>query len=111
MRKINAITTFVLEINSIIDKGKNVSIDEVNSHIENMGIVEWIENKFPFYENGVDFSLFGDKEKEFVTKEYESIWLAYNGQEQRKWGITNNGLCLLVAWGIEIMRSVEDELL
>lgn len=108
MRKITTITCFIQEISVLLDRGNSYSIEEVEKHIEDKDIVDWIEREFPFENNGIDFSLFKQENRDYLHDEYESILGGYRGQERRKWGIENNGLCLLISWGIEIIRNIED---
>lgn len=107
MRKITTITHFMQDISSLLDKGVSYSVEEINSHIENKDFVNWLESEFPFgSERGLDFSLFKDSHRNWLHDEYDSILGGYNGQERRKWGIENNGLCLLISWGTEIVRDL-----
>lgn len=107
MRQITVITTFIHEMSFLVDKGISFSIEEVNSHIENKDVVDWLEKEFPFdSQKGIDFSLFRQSHREYIHEKLESIWGGYAGQERRKWGITNNGLCLLISWSIEIVRDI-----
>jgi hypothetical protein len=39
------------------------------------------------------------------VRHLQSIYGGYAGQERRKWGIENKGLCLLVAWTMEIIQQ------
>lgn len=107
MRKMTTITTFIQEISYLLDKGISFSIDEVNRHIENKDVVNWLEQEFPFgSENGVDFSLFKQPHRDYIHNELESYWGGYAGDERRKWGIENNGLCILLSWSIEVVRDL-----
>ena len=39
-----------------------------------------------------------------IDAKLNDILAAQRGNERRKWGIENSGLCLLVAWANEIMQ-------
>jgi hypothetical protein len=39
------------------------------------------------------------------VRHLKSIYGGYAGQERRKWGVENKGLCLLVAWTMEIIQQ------
>jgi hypothetical protein len=107
LRKITTITHFIQDISFLIDKGVSFSVEEINSHIENKNLVDWLEGEFPFRsENGLDFSLFKDSHRDWIHEKYDDIFGGYEGQERRKWGIENNGLCLLISWGTEIIRDL-----
>jgi hypothetical protein len=107
MRKSTTSTTFILELSVLLDKGITYPIDVVNKHIENKDVIDWLEKEFPFgTPNGIDFSMFAQKHRDYLHDGLESIWGAYVGSERRKWGISNNGLCLLLSWTIEMVRDV-----
>ena len=56
----------------------------------------------------IDFSiLLSDTYGDFETwygEQLKDIYAGYIGQERRKWGIENRGLCLLVAWTATIIQ-------
>lgn len=107
MRPITTVTAFIQDLSYLVDKGLIHSIEEVNHHIENKDVLDWLEKEYPFRsKNGVDLSLFKQEDRDFIHNELESIWGAYSGEERRKWGITQNGLCLLISWSIEIVRDL-----
>lgn len=107
LRPMTAVTQFIQELSDLVDKGLVHSIEEVNSHIENKDVIDWLESEYPFgTENGLDLSLFAREDRDFIHNELESIWGGYAGQERRKWGITQNGMCLLISWSTEIVRDL-----
>lgn len=109
-RKMTCITQFIQEVADLIDRGEKYSIEEINSHIENKDIIDWLEKKYPFKsDNKLDLSLFGKEDRNFIHEKFYDHWAGYVGTEYRKWGIKNNGLCLLVSWGTEIVRSIYEE--
>ncbi len=86
MRKVTAITSFIQDMSYLIDHGAHYSISEVNKHIEDKDLVDWLEKEFPFgMENGLDFSMFKRAHRDYLHDEYESIWCCYAGNERRKW--------------------------
>ncbi|WP_026478151.1 hypothetical protein [Alkaliphilus transvaalensis] len=116
MKKSTTVIHFINDISFLIDKGTCYSIDEVNEHLEKKDVIDWLEAEFPFgSDNGIDFSMFGVAERKFLHDELESFWSAYVGQENRKWGIENNGLCILIGWSLgilqDIIRDKNDEML
>ncbi|WP_153124653.1 hypothetical protein [Peribacillus tepidiphilus] len=109
MRKITCITSFIQEISALIDSGESYSVEEIYKHIEDKDLVDWLEKTYPFgTENGLDLSMYKSSDRDFLHDEYESFWGGYYGQHYRKWGIKNNGLNLLVSWGIDISRNIKD---
>lgn len=109
MRKGTTVTTFIQDLSFLLDRGVVYSVDEVNKHIENKDVVDWLEKEFPFgTKNGLDFSLFKTKDRDYLHEKLESIWGGYAGSERRKWGIESNGLCLLISWCTEIVRDYSE---
>ena len=107
--KLNSLTLLVLEINQLIDSKEfhEISIKEVCAWIENENILPALAKRT---ENFSDFSPFfdGGPYSEFVDyyhKQMKKILNAYAGNEQRKWGIQNMGLCLLLAWTNELIQQ------
>jgi hypothetical protein len=107
--KLSFLTLIILEINSLIDTQKynSITINDIKKEIENMNVLEFLKNKAI---DNVDFSLVlseNTSSKRFLNKYYEElkdICIAYGGNERRKWGVENSGLCLLLAWTNEIVQ-------
>lgn len=107
MKKSTTIIEFINDINFLLDKGITYSVEEVDNHIENKNVIDWLEEEFQFgTENGLDFSPFREAERKFLHSELESWYIGYAGQEGCKWGIENNGLCILIGWSLGILREV-----
>lgn len=90
----------------LVDQGITVPIQEVKDKMENLELVEWLKSEYmadkDFY---IGINSFTIEEIQFVNQEFNSMVLAYYNDEFRKWGIKNNGLNLLVSWGIELIRE------
>nr|WP_320116498.1 hypothetical protein [uncultured Desulfuromonas sp.] len=108
--KLTHLSHLLLEINAVIDTGKydHISIEDVHREIENGTILRFIAKEA--YKD-IDLSLLldrGDDELNFerhYVRHLQSIYGGYAGQERRKWGVENKGLCLLVAWTMEIIQQ------
>ncbi|HEI7977782.1 hypothetical protein [Morganella morganii] len=100
------LTLLVLQINSLIDSGKynDITIDDIYSAIENKSLLRFIKEKCL---HDIDLSLHIDDNNNFEA-EYENalhdIYGGYAGDEKRKWGVNNLGLCLILAWTNEIIQ-------
>ncbi|WP_067924844.1 hypothetical protein [Alicyclobacillus shizuokensis] len=106
MRNFVSLTTFIQEMSLLVDAGQVRSIEEVESHIAKKDLMEWLETEFPFSsEVGVDLSLFKKPERDLIHNGLYEWLMGYQGQERRKWGIENNGLCLLISWTTELVRD------
>ncbi len=99
--KLTALTYLILEINMLIDTGKymDISIAEIEKEIEKGTVLEFIAKRG---EGDIDLSIIIQTNtfpyfKEFYAEKLQSIYGAYAGNERRKWGVQNSGLCLLLA--------------
>ena len=109
--KIRALTFLILQINKLIDKGKydDISISDIHDAIEALGVLRFLKSRAG---SDIDLSLHLDSNaygnfEEFFEEQMESIYGGYAGQECRKWGIENSGLCLVLAWTNEIIQQGE----
>lgn len=106
--KVTALTGLILQINKVIDSGKynDISIPEVHNAIASQRLLRFIKEKCG---NDIDLSIhlesraYGDFEKYYEEK-MNQIYNAYAGDERRKWGVKNLGLCLVLAWTNEIIQ-------
>ncbi len=106
-QKLNVLTLLILEFNSLIDSGKynDITIEEVRREIEKGNIINFIASRTA---GDSDFSMFQDSERSDYLNYYHAqlrdICEACAGNERRKWGVENLGLCLLVAWTNELIQ-------
>ena len=107
MRKMTAITYLIHEIAYLLDKGIVYSIDEVEKHIDSKDVIDWLENEFPLSGDVVvDFSIYEAHDKVFIHDNLYAWYGGYAGKERKKWGIENNGLCILICWLTEMVFDV-----
>ena len=127
---------FIYQINTAIDTGKyqDISIAEVKEHIKEGDLLPYLKHTFG---DDVDLSLFvpikdlgapdriDDTDKlsyiksqvqwsaqstkvgDELTESLQRILDVGAGDERKKWGIENSGLCLLSAWTTEIVSWKE----
>jgi hypothetical protein len=100
------LTWMLLELNHLLDTGKYdaISVDEVKKHIHAGTVLDFLQERAA---EDVDLSsytttVYGNF-KEFYGSYLRNIIYAYGGNERRKWGVENRGLCLLIAWTTEIL--------
>ncbi|MDH1622140.1 hypothetical protein N5F07_13285 [Pseudomonas chengduensis] len=106
--KVTALTLLILQINSLIDSGKynDITISEVHEAIESQGLLRFIKKRCG---SDIDLSIhlestaYGNFEK-FYEERINQIYGGYAGDEGRKWGVKNLGLCLVLAWTNEIIQ-------
>jgi len=104
-----ALTHLIAEINHLIDLGKydGITIEDIYKAINNGSILRYLKEKAG---DDIDLSIylktktFNDFESWYV-EHLQSLYNAYSGDENRKWGIQNRGLCLLLAWTNEIIQQ------
>jgi len=77
----------------------------VHRHIEDGSILQFIAGFDDAHElKGVLESDLWRGFDRFYTQSLQSIYYGYAGDERRKWGIQNSGICLLLAWTNEIIQ-------
>jgi hypothetical protein len=108
--KVSALTLMTLRLNALVDSGKynDITIDEIHRAIQRKHVLQFLKQRIG---NDIDLSIhlsstWGDFEGFYETK-LNDIYGGYAGDERRKWGIENLGLCLLVAWTNEIIQQGE----
>jgi hypothetical protein len=104
-----ALTLLILQLNKLVDSGiyDDVTISEVHQHIDDGTILRFLRTRAERYidlSTHLDPGAWGDFES-FYVKHLQSIYDAYACDEERKWGVRNKGLCLLVAWTNEILQQ------
>ena len=110
--KVQALTLIILNVNALIDSGKyaDISIDDIHTAIEGKRVLRFLKERAG---SDIDLSIhlesdaYGDFETYFEDM-FENIYGGYAGQERRKWGVENSGLCLVVAWTNEIIQQGQD---
>lgn len=107
-QKLKVLTLLILEYNHLIDTGKySISIDEIHQQIESRNVIGFLSERTS---EDSDFSMFGSEGPyveyvKYYNEQLLQIFLAYAGNENRKWGVEQNGLCLLVAWTNELIQQ------
>ncbi len=100
MRELNfqprCFCTLGFHINALVDKGESFSVSDILNKAENKTLIPWLEKK-------IDMSLWDNEDKKIMSVEFES--LANVIDPERKMGVSNNGLCLLVAFCFEFIQN------
>ncbi|MBA5201359.1 hypothetical protein H2Y56_18800 [Pectobacterium aroidearum] len=110
--KVSALTLLILHINSLIDSGNytDITIGDIHKAIEGKRVLRFLKEQAG---EDIDLSIhldsqaYGDFES-YYENQLENIYGGYAGQERRKWGIENSGLCLVLAWTNEIIQQGQD---
>lgn len=80
-----------LELNSLIDMGKSVPVDEIVDKCEDYSLIAWLNENTP-----KTISLWDRETKIIMAEEFASIANAVN--YENKFSIYNNGIALLIAY-------------
>jgi hypothetical protein len=93
----------ISSLNHLVDHGFDATIAEVKDHVEGGNLFAWLGRKFTGH---IDLSPIGRDSEQEITAGLQDILGGYRGQERRKFGVENNGLCLLIEWVAELARRV-----
>ena len=85
----------LLQLNGLVDSGKHddLTIADVYEHIQDRSVLQWL---------GIRMQSYGDFEELYAN--YLKNMDCYRGRELHKWGVEKRGLCLLIAWTIEVFQ-------
>jgi hypothetical protein len=100
MAKINLLTYLTFNLNMLVDKGKNLSMEETKQLCKERTILRELHERFPFRETNLDLSLLRiqpDAEEEIENIFYDMAFSV----DDKAMLVTNNGLCLLIAYAQE----------
>jgi hypothetical protein len=100
MVKTNLLTYLTLQLNSLIDKGKGMTLKETRQLCEQKTILRELQERFPFKETNFDLSLLKlqpDAEAE-IENFFNDMAISIKDSEMC---VANNGLCLLIAYAQE----------
>lgn len=106
MRHPIAYTFLGFHFNSLVDQGSKLDLQQTHDKIRRKELFPWLKEKF---DNSLDISLFSQTDLDKVESFFESMSSAVN--EKRKFGVTENGLCLLVAYCFEAAQRSEKDLI
>lgn len=106
--KISALTLMILHLNALIDSGKynDISIHEVHQAIEGKRVLQFLKERAGSdIDLSIHFSNVWPDFEDFYESRLNDLYGGYAGNERRKWGVENLGLCLLIAWTNEIIQQ------
>lgn len=103
--RITNLTFLAFYLNSALDTGKynDVTLDEVAQHIEAGTIFDFLATRLA---GDIDLSILDAPRKKELLEEWQDILAAVSAR--RKFGVENNGLCLLIAYLIEGIKRRQD---
>jgi hypothetical protein len=104
---LNDLVALIFNLNHLLDYefAKGVTLEEIEQHIEDGDILQWLDHRF---EGHVDMSMYLTTDRpaaKQITKGLQDLLGGYRGSERPKWGVKNNGICLLIAWTAEMIQQ------
>ena len=100
MEHIRKFTSLGFYLNSLIDKGEFIELEETRDHIENKSLFSWLKKK---YEYSMDISLYTSEELNEIIVFFEG--LSNTEDEEKTFGVSKNGLCFLLAYCLEGLQT------
>jgi hypothetical protein len=104
------LSLFIMEINAVLDTGRydSITLDEIKEHIRDGSIIRFMRDRTrgdgDFSSIFLEPSPYGNNFERYCVTSLQAIRDAYAGDERRKWAVSNRGLCLLIAWTVEIIK-------
>ena len=91
--------------NALLDEGKFLNLSETHKKIEEKQLFEWLTERF---DENIDIGLFSKEELNEIEDFFLSLSICVD--ENKKMGVFNNGLCLLVAYCFEALQNKPDNI-
>jgi hypothetical protein len=90
------------QLTHLLDEGHQLDLFETQQHIRQGDLFDWLAGAVPFPD--LDLGLYGEDDQRAALEVFDSLEDAYGGG---KFGITRNGLALLLAYCLEgVQREV-----
>lgn len=93
-------------LNSLLDQGKTLDLNETHEKIREEKIFSFLEEK---YEKEIDLSVYKKDDLKKMTLFFKG--LSEYTDEEKKMGVQSNGICLLLAYCFEGAQRKEDKIL
>ncbi len=104
--RMTRLTFLAFQLNYLLDRGYYApSVEEVKEQIKNKKLFDYLKAKCR--DDYLDLSLLDDTDRKELLEEFEG--LADNVDEDRKMGIQKNGICLLLAYVIELIQRKKND--
>lgn len=102
--RIGYLTFLAFNLNGAIDTGKygNVTYREVADHVDAGTIFDFLGTRLA---KDIDLSIFDAERKTALVAEWQDM---RGVDARRKFGVENNGLCLLMAYCLEGIQRRQD---
>jgi hypothetical protein len=93
-------------LNSLVDKGEEMPIGEVKKHLASNELLKYLQRKYALE---FDMSLFTPDDFKKIENFFSSCFNSIDAR--KKFGVSNNGLCLLVAYCFEAAQRKEEDVI
>jgi hypothetical protein len=97
----------IFALSSLVDEGKNVPIEDVRDHAYAGDLWHYIGDLGA--KHYIGFQAYSsppwEEFRAWYVKEISDNCRGMEGRERRKYGIENNGLCLLISYTAEILQA------
>lgn len=102
--QLDKLTFFILALNMALDTGYygDIYIDEVKERIERGDLMPYLRERLGG--DGVRLRHLNENDDVEITERFRATLSAYAGDELKTWGVSNSGLCLLIAWTLDIIN-------
>jgi hypothetical protein len=102
--RLTILTNLIIQINKLIDTGKYtwISPRDIEAQIETGEIFRYIADRG---KADIDLSFLNGNIEAEIVAELKNIFGTNTGKEVRRWGVANNGLCLLLASVSELIQT------
>ena len=103
--RITNLTFMAFYLNSALDSGKyaGISFKDVADHIEDGTIFDFLRTRL---KDDIDLTLYGQNEQNELITEWQDMLAAVNAR--KKFGVENNGICLLIGYLLEGIQRRQD---
>lgn len=109
MKKIVVVKSLIQDLLILIDKGETVEVDKIKEEVYNGTLVAFLKDFSKEYSNKYEMPLhyFKDAETSYINSVFSDYVEGYSGREERKLGVSKNGLVLMVLYGVEMIREMD----
>ena len=96
MQKVIRFTFLGFHLNSIKDSGLDLNLEETEKHLDKKTLFPFLKEKFG---SSLDISIYTPTEIEEMEEFFSGLYCSVDAE--RKFGIKNDGLSLLIAYCLE----------
>jgi hypothetical protein len=100
MNEVLRYTLLAFQLNHLVDEDNRLDIEETYNHIQDGTLFAWLKHQF----GDIDISLYKDDDREAVVDYFERLMVSVD--TSRKFGIEQNGLCLLVTYCLQGIQDL-----